>query len=226
MYIDLSHEFADGMPGFRMPGPDGTLTPFTARVRTFVSRADSARRYGGLSSFELSEVTFQTSIGTYVDSPYVRFAEGRDIAELALEDVILPGIVVDARGLAPGQALSPARLPPAEAMRGRAVLVNFGWDRHWGHSEYDDYPFIGRAVIDALIAAGTRLVGVDTVNIDAAPDFARPAHTELLARDILIVENLARLDRLHGHDFRFFAVPLRARRLPSFPVRAFAETLA
>lgn len=223
MLIDLSHEFADGMPGFSLPAPDGGRTRFSAQVRTFLSREQSARLYEGRSAFEIAQVSFQSSVGTYLDSPYVRYGQGRDIGALALEEVVLPGVCVDARGLSPGQGLPPARLPPAEALRGRAVLFHFGWDCHWGTSQYERYPFIGRPVIDALLAAGARLVGVDTLNIDEAADLDRPAHSLLLAAEVLIVENLAGLEALHGRPFRFFAVPLKARGLPSWPVRAFAE---
>ena len=54
-------------------------------------------------------------------------------------------------------------------------------------------------------------------------DFARPAHTRLLASDILIVEHLCNLSALPQTGFRFYAVPLRIVRGASFPVRAFAE---
>lgn len=64
---------------------------------------------------------------------------------------------------------------------------------------------------------------MDTLNADDSRDLARPVHTELLARDVLIVENLRNLDLLHGLDFRFFAVPLKARKVAAMPVRAFAE---
>ena len=64
---------------------------------------------------------------------------------------------------------------------------------------------------------------VNALNVDDTRDPARPTHTRLLARDILIVENLTGLAALHGRRFRFFAVPIKARRTASMPVRAFAE---
>lgn len=43
--------------------------------------------------------------------------------------------------------------------------------------------------------------------------------------EILIVENLMGLDKLYDKEFRFFAVPLKAKGAAAMPVRAFAEVI-
>ena len=40
-----------------------------------------------------------------------------------------------------------------------------------------------------------------------------------------IVENLTHLEQLHGHPFRFFAVPIKGRQVAAMTIRAFAELL-
>ena len=222
-FIDLSQTFEDGMPGFRMKNDDGILTPFSARVRPFLTHEQSRPRYDHQAEFEITEMTFQTSIGTYLDSPYHRFRDRRDIAALELNEVILPGVVVDARGRNAWEAVSIDVLPSDVSLEGKAVLFNFGWDVHWGTEAYYAYPFIARDLIDHLVNAGAKLVGMDTLNADDTHVPSRPAHSEFLSRDILIVENLCHLERLHGQDFRFFAVPWKAKGVAALPVRAFAE---
>lgn len=224
-FIDLSHTFEDGMPGFKLKNEDGSFTQYTARIRPFMTHRESAPKYQGKASFEVTEISFQTSIGTYLDSPYHRHPDRRDIGQIRLEEVILPGVVIDARGRQPFEAVGPDVLPEGVDLAGRAVLFNFGWDKHWGTDQYHAYPFIGGAVIERLVEAGAGLVGVDTINVDDSHDLARPAHTLFLRRDILIVENLANLDQLYGKRFRFFAVPIRAKGVAAMPVRAFAEVL-
>jgi kynurenine formamidase len=78
-------------------------------------------------------------------------------------------------------------------------------------------------VIDLLIRSKAMLVGVDFWNVDNTEDPARPAHTRLLASNILIVEHLCNLSVLPRTGFRFYAIPLRIVKGASFPVRAFAE---
>ena len=128
--VDLSHSFEDGMPGFQMKDREGNVTGFTARIRPFLTHEQSLPLYQGQASFEITEISFQTSIGTYLDSPYHRHPDGRDIGDIAITDVILPGIVVDARGGSAGEPAGPDVLPQGLDLRGKAVLLNFGWDEY------------------------------------------------------------------------------------------------
>ena len=230
-FVDLSHDFADGMPGPTLKGPDGKPVALTARIRPFVTHAQSRANYGGKAEFTLTEMAFQTSLGTYIDSPYVRWAERRDVGALNLDELVLPGLLLDLTGRAPGQAVEPDELAPAAKsarldVAGKAVLCRFGWDRFWGRAEYGDCPFLSRASLRLLIDGGARLLGVDCGNVDSFRDPERPAHSWLLERDILVVENLRGLEALAGvPDFRFFALPIKAKGAGSMPIRAFAEVL-
>jgi kynurenine formamidase len=227
-FIDLSHDFADGMPGFTTTLPDGSPLRCTARVRPLVTHEQSRRSFAGKAEFELTEMSFQTSVGTYIDSPYVRHRDRRDVGALRIEELVLPGLAIDLSHLAAGAPADPDDLRRGARgefnLAGKAVLCRFGWDRFWGQDEYfSAYPFLSRAALRVLIDGGARLVGVDTWNVDDNRDAERPAHTWLLAQDIFIVENLCRLDAVGAASFRFFAVPIKARGAASMPIRAFAE---
>ncbi len=222
-FIDLSHDFADGMPGFSLRR-DGEVRQFTASIRPFLTHEASAPFYDGKASFEITEMSFQTSIGTYLDAPRHRWPGRRDIAALRLEELILPAVRVDVVDAKAGQRVVMADVALPGDLAGKAVLFRFGWDRHWGNPAYEDYPFLGSDVIGALIGGGAALLGVDTFNVDTRADPERPVHSRLLERDILIVENLKGLDRLPARDFRFFAVPIKAVGAAAMTIRAFAET--
>lgn len=225
-FIDLSQTFEDGMPGFKMKDETGEMVQYTARIRPFFTHEQSRQSiYDGQSAFEVTEMSFQTSVGTYLDSPFHRYPERRDISELRLDEVILPGVVVDVRGRKPFEAVGPEVLPDVD-LKGHAVLFNFGWSQYWGSEQYQAYPFIARETIDYLLAAQVKLVGVDAVNVDDSRDKRRPAHSEFLKHDVLVVENLTNLDLLHGQAFRFFAVPIKGKRVAAMPIRAFAEVLS
>ena len=220
--VDLSHDFADGMPGFTMRRGD-EVKQFTASIRPFLTHEDSTRFYAGKASFEITEMTFQTSIGTYLDAPRHRWKERRDIASVRLDEVVLPGVRVDVDDPKAGERIGLSRITLPADLKGKAVLFHFGWDRHWATPAYDEYPFIDGDVIAAVRDGGARLVGVDALNVDTRQDLARPAHSILLGSDILIVENLCQLDWLPLSGFRFFAVPIKAVGAAAMTVRAFAE---
>jgi len=211
--IDLSHEIEDGMvtyPGLPVP-----------KIREWLSREASSARYAPGTTFQLGMIELLANTGTYIDAPSHRYAEGSDVAGYALEAVAdLDGIVVHARG--PGRAIDAEAFGEVQ-VRGKAVLVHTGWDRHWRTEHYGKgHPFLTAAAARHLVSAGAALIGIDSLNIDDDSDGTRPVHTVLLAAGIPIVEHLCGLDRLPDSAFRFFAAPPRVRGIGSFPVRAFA----
>ncbi len=217
-FVEMSRIIEHGMAG---------INPrYAVRVRPFLTHEESAAQLGGQASFEVSEVAFPVPIGTYIDSPYTRDPGGRDIAALGIDELVLPGLHLDFRGHGARRdaPVEPGDLPPAASLAGRAVLFEFGRAAHYGTPAYDEAaPYLPRTTVEALIAAGVRLVGVDSRSPDDSRDLSRPAHTLLLRADIFIVENLINLDQVRGKEFRFFAIPVRVRGATSFPIRAFAE---
>jgi kynurenine formamidase len=224
-FVDLSHNFEDKMPGFRMKRKDGTLTQYTTKIYPFLTHNQTKPFFHGKCSFEITEITFQTSVGTYIDSPYHRYPKGRDISEIKLEEVILPGLIIDIRGKNSFESVGLEIIPKNTSFKGKAVLFNFGWDKYWGKEQYYSYPYISEDLIEFLIKQEVKLIGVDTINIDNSNNMKRPAHTLFLKNEIFIVENLTNLNRLYGMKFRFFGVPIKGKKVTSMPIRAFAEIL-
>ena len=161
--------------------------------------------------------------GTYLDSPYHRYPDGPDLAGLPLAGLVdLPATVVRTAG-STVRAVDVTALAAVE-VRGRAVLLHTGGDRHWGTPAYAvDAPYLTEAGARWLVEHGARLVGIDSVNIDeAVAGGSRPAHTLLLAAGIPIVEHLTGLDQLPPTGARFTAAPPRVAGFGTFPVRAYA----
>lgn len=160
--------------------------------------------------------------GTYLDTPFHRFAGGEDLTTLPLGKMAdLPGLVVRVNDSRDRTINRNVFLP--YDVRGRAVLVHTGWDRHWGTERYGvDAPFLTRDAAVWLAEQGAGLVGIDSVNIDDMGDATRPAHTRLLEAGIPIVEHLCGLEQLPTDGFRFHAAPPRVHEMGTFPVRAYA----
>jgi len=212
--VDLSHALEDGMAAYPgLPSP---------KIGALLDHEASRPRYQGQAEFYLGKVEMACNTGTYLDSPFHRYAARADLSQIPLEKVAgVPGIVLDAAV----SSHEPIRLNPGESeLHGKAVLIRTGWDERWGSERYfEPGPYLGSEFVELLIQAGAALVGVDFWNVDDTTDLARPAHTRLLGADILIVEHLSNLSALPLSGFRFYAVPPRIVRGASFPVRAFAE---
>ena len=212
-HLDLSHPIADGTityPG--LPGPV---------ITDHLSRAASRERYAPGVEFQIGRIDMVANTGTYLDTPFHRFADGHDLAGLDLARVVgVPGVVVDATAVTEA---GPDLLDGLD-LHGRAVLFHTGWDAHWATDRYGDpdHPFLATATAERLVAAEAAVVGIDSVNIDATRTGARPVHTTLLQAGIPIVEHLRGLGAIAGRPCTFTAVPPAVVGMGTFPVRAVA----
>ena len=209
--FDLSHTVEHGMITYKgLPAPV---------ICDFLTRERSRELYAPGTEFHIGRIDMVANTGTYVDSPFHRFAGGKDLSQLSLDSLAhLDAVVVPAQG----RAIGPEAFRGVDA-RGKAVLVHTGWDRHWRTDAYSEgHPFLTRAAAALLADAGAALVGIDSYNIDDTADGSRPAHTILLGAEIPICEHLCNLGALPAGPLRFSAVPVKVSGFGTFPVRAYA----
>jgi len=214
--VDVSHTVEHGMVTYKgLPAP---------LICDYLSREASRERYAPGTEFHIGKIEMVANTGTYVDSPFHRYALGKDLSELPLESLAnLECVVVRVDGGA-GAAIDELPLT-ARQVRGRAVLVQTGWDRHWRTDAYHaGHPHLTKRAALWLAESGAALVGIDSFNIDSVETGERPVHTVLLGSDIPIVEHLRGLAALPTEGSRFFAVPVKVKAFGTFPVRAFALT--
>jgi arylformamidase len=215
--IDLSHNIEHGMVTY--PGLPGPL------ICDYLTREASRSRYASGVEFQIGKIEMVANTGTYLDAPFHRYPDGLDLAQLPLESLAnLDGIVVRV-------SVDAVRAITAEHfgrfdLRGKAVLVQTRWDRHWRTEQYGSgHPFLTGDAAQFLRDSGVRLVGIDSLNIDDIDDGARPVHSTLLGANIPIVEHMCNLASLPASGFSFSAVPAKVAGFGSWPVRAFGHVL-
>jgi kynurenine formamidase len=210
--IDVSHMVEDGLVTY--PGLPAPV------VCDYLSREASRAVYDPGTTFQIGRIEMVANTGTYVDSPFHRFEDGKDLAALALERLAdLRGLVVNASH--GGRRLDKDMFQGLD-VRDRAVLVWTGWDKNWATPAYaKGHPFLTAEAAKWLRDQGALLVGIDSLNIDDTGDGSRPVHTTLLGAEIPVVEHLCGLDMLPAEGFRFHAVPVKFRGVGTFPVRAY-----
>lgn len=213
--IDLSQTIKPGMPLFSPRAPQPRITPWMSHAQVAASGL-----YEGCTC-EVTEVQFITSLGTYLDSPYHFDPDGPSIESLSLEQLVLPGVVVDCTPVRAREPIGPEVLDRVD-VAGKAVLFYTGWSRFWGQPAYMDHPFLTGETAVVLRDRGAKLAGVDFLVIDDTTNPRRPVHVTLLQSNILIVENLTNLDALPSAGFVFHAVPVKVAGAAAFPVRAYA----
>lgn len=211
--IDLSHSVFDGLITYKgLPAPI---------ICDYLSREQSRSFYEEGAEFQIGKIEMVANTGTYLDCPFHRYENGKDLAELDLGALAeLDAVTIDALDtLEIGTDFFMHR-----ELRNRAVLVHTGWSKHWNTARYfENHPFLTAEAAVYLRDCGVKLVGIDSHNIDDTRRKSRPVHSTLLGAEILIVEHLTNLDQLPEKNYTFNAVPPKIKGMGTFPVRAFAR---
>ena len=209
--LDLSHTIEHGMITYRgLPAP---------LICDYLSREASRKLYAEGTEFQIGRIDMVANTGTYLDSPFHRYADGKDLSELPLTSLAgLEGVVVRCEA----KAITRDAFEGLD-LQNKAVLVQTHWDRHWRTDAYfEGHPFLTEDAALFLKQSGVKLVGIDSYNIDDTRGKTRPVHSTLLGAEIPIVEHMTGLEALPEAGFRFFAVPPKVKAFGTFPVRAFA----
>jgi kynurenine formamidase len=123
--VDLSHTIEHGTV---------TLKGFPAPIICdYLSREASRAVYAEGTEFHIGRIDMIANTGTYVDAPFHRYADGKDLSELPLEWVAdLEGVVVRATERA-GRGIGAEAFAGID-VAGKAVLVHTGHAAHWGRT--------------------------------------------------------------------------------------------
>jgi arylformamidase len=214
-FIDLSHVITEGLvtyPGLPVP-----------HIADHISREAAEEIYGAGVTFQIGTISMCSNTGTYLDTPFHRFADGHDLSALPIERVAdVPAVCITRLGTA---VIDLPKLGELD-FEGCAILFRTDHSQYFGTERYlVDHPYISVATAEALVAANVACVGIDSLNIDAISGDAgagRPVHTTLLRAGIPIIEHLTNLAAIPRVGFRFTAVPPKIEGMGTFAVRAFA----
>ena len=181
--------------------------------------------------------------GTHLDAPLHFAANARSAADIPLEQLVAPAIVIDIQPQTSrdrNYRLTAADVEAFERAYGRIapgtiVLVRTGWSRLWpDRREYlgDDrkgtearlsFPGIGESAARLLVEERrVAVLGIDTASIDYGPSTDFMAHRIGAARGVPNLENLTSLDELPARGAIVLALPMKIEGGSGGPVRVVA----
>jgi arylformamidase len=187
MIYDLTHSISEDLPVY--PGdPHVRIEPVGQIVK---------------DGFSDRLVTIGTHNGTHIDAPAHMIEGGNQLKDYPVERFVRSAVCIDARNGFSVEAIAAAIDKP-----GVAVIFYTGASDYFEQEKYwQDYKVLDSAVARLLIDKQVSLVGVDTGSFDIEEDF--PIHKQLLAADVLLLENLTNLQELIGKSFDIYALPLK-----------------
>jgi arylformamidase len=218
--IDLSHSLEEGMPVWP------TLSRYFKTLWSSIHYGDEATAH---------QLLMNEHSGTHVDAP-AHFLppdhpHHRWVDEVPLEQWIGRACLLGCDALERRSAVSADHVLAWEARHGRIergdiAVFEFGWWRKWALRPDDaafltDWPGLGLDCVALLLERGVKAVGVDTLSPDVFDDAASPVHKALLGDGVVIIENLANLDRVPP-IFHLMALPLKVKGGSGAPCRAAA----
>jgi kynurenine formamidase len=181
--VDLSMRLSDDTPVY--PGDPSVRIEVTS---TFEE-----------AGFFNTRLTLGAHNGTHIDAEGHMIPGGRMLDEYPLDRFHGRGVLLDLRDGSSGLDLR-------EAAADSIVLLWTGLsDARHEPDYYSRVPDLTTDLVERLIAAGVKMVGVDAGSIDAEPF---EVHKALLSGGVLIAENLVGLSRLASASFTVWALPL------------------
>lgn len=208
--IDLTHTITEDMPVY-----PGTEKPKLQIANTYAT-----------DGFKETLLTFYSHTGTHMDAPAHLFPDRTTLDQFPVSHFIGTAVLIDCTMLKEGQQITLAQIQPVKQLADSADFLIFhtDWSRYWREPKYfGDYPYIDTEVAHYLVSHQKKGVGLDTIGIDPIHAFDLPIHKLLLQEnDLVIIENLTRLEEIGSGLFTFQALPLKFQNADGAPVRAVA----
>lgn len=175
------------------------------------------------------QIIFNEHNGTHIDATlHYDFKNGVSIDKFPAETFFGPCCVLHLESLGKNGVVEPDHILDWERengpiSRGDIVILDYGWYKLWkrmpDHLPFiTDYPGLGGAAAELLRDRGVKMIGCDTLSVDAQRNREDPAHHALLYHGVVVMENLNNLGELPARCF-FLSLPMRFAGGSGSPVR-------
>jgi len=209
--IDLTLTVSDEIPTF--PGsPQPSFIPW-----------ENVKEDG----YNLELLFLSTHTGTHMDAPYHFLEKGAKIHEISLKKLVSETVLIKSKKKG-GESITKIDIQKFEKKHGKiasfsSVIFYTGWQRNLQKKYYfTKNPGLSVSAAKYLASKKINLVGVDSPSIDLGTDSKFSVHQIFAKKGILIVENLANLEKIKSSKFHLVVLPLKLKNATGSPVRAIA----
>ena len=175
--------------------------------------------------YNLELLFLSSHTGTHLDAPYHFLEKGKKIHEISLKRLIINAILIKIRKRR-DQAITKTDIQKFEKKYGKipnesTIVFWTGWQKMIKNDSYFvNNPGLSVTAAKYLISKKTNLVGIDSPSIDLGKEKRFLVHHLFAKNDVLIVENLANLDKIKSWKFQLAVLPMKLENATGAPVRA------
>jgi arylformamidase len=182
-------------------------------------RRESRQESVGDRVCRVSTVSLGLHLGTHLDAPaHLSGGAGPTVDQIALELLVGPARVVDARGL---RCIGPELIRAQPDCPPRILLRTDSSDRP---QDVHDYVWLAAEAAEALVSRACLLVGLDSPSPDPPDSPDLPAHRCLLDAGVILLEGLD-LHAAPPGDYELICLPLALAGAEAAPVRAILRSV-
>ena len=177
--------------------------------------------------YNLELLFLSTHTGTHIDAPYHFLKKGQKIHQIMIKRLVTEAILIKIRK-GSDQSITKMDIEKFEKKNGKidegsTVIFHTGWQKNLEKKSYFlRNPGLAISAAKYLALKKINLVGIDSPSIDLGKDEKFSVHHILAKNGILIVENLANLEKIHSGKFHLIVAPLKLKNATGSPVRAIA----
>ena len=177
--------------------------------------------------YNLELLFLSTHTGTHMDAPYHFLEKGAKIHEISLKKLVSEAVLIKSKKKG-GESITKIDIQKFEKKHGKiasfsSVIFYTGWQRNLQKKYYfTKNPGLSVSAAKYLASKKINLVGIDSPSIDLGKDSKFSVHQIFAKKGILIVENLANLEKIKSSKFHLVVLPLKLKNATGSPVRAIA----
>ena len=177
--------------------------------------------------YNLELLFLSSHTGTHMDAPHHFLEKGSKIHEISLKKLVSEAALIKSKKNG-GEIITKTDIQKFEKKHGKiegfsAVIFQTGRQRILQKIHYfTNNPGLSVAAAKYLASKKISLVGIDSPSIDVGTDSKFSVHQIFAKKGMLIVENLANLDKIKSSKFHLVVLPLKLKNATGSPVRAIA----
>ena len=177
--------------------------------------------------YNLELLFLSTHTGTHMDAPHHFLEKGAKIHEISLKNLVSEAVLIKSRKKS-NESITKTDIQKFEKKHGKidgfsSVIFLTGWQKNLQKKYYfTSNPGLAVSAAKYLASKKINLVGIDSPSIDVGTDSKFSVHQIFAKKGMLIVENLANLDKIKSSTFHLVVLPLKLKNATGSPVRAVA----
>ena len=175
--------------------------------------------------YNLELLFLSSHTGTHMDAPHHFLEKGAKIHDISLKKLVSEAALIQCRKSS-GQSITKADVQKFEKKHGKienfsSIIFYTGWQKNLQKKYYfTESPGLSVSAAKYLASKKISLVGIDSPSIDVGTDSKFSVHQIFAKKGMLIVENLANLDKIKSSIFHLVVLPLKLKNATGSPVRA------